>query len=304
MKSFASYLMRGRAQAILVAVITWVMGLIMPPLNMITGSIVGLVTLRKGAVEGLIVLTVIAMLISGVAFMSKAGSHLALPLLGSIGLILLPVWFLAAVLRTTISLAFTVTVAALLGCLGVIAVYLMLGDPAAWWYNQLNDFLGAALQRSGMISQNQLDQGLKTMAGVMTGFVMSALILSSLFSLFIARWFQSLLYNPHGFRQEVYELRLGNLLAVVSIIVIAASIFLSGSIRLFALDLLIVLGTVYLLQGTALIHAVLNALGKSKGWLVALYIILFIIPHAVLLVAALGLLDRWMNFRGRVGHRT
>jgi len=62
-------------------------------------------------------------------------------------------------------------------------------------------------------------------------------------------------------------------------------------------DLVIVLVLLYMLQGLAVAHASVAARGVNAAWLVALYFVLMMVP---MVVAIAGLLDTWVELRGRV----
>lgn len=284
----------------LVVTVCWAVGsLLLPPINMLTGAIIGLITLRKGALEGALIMLGAALMLGLLAFISTWSTTLSATLLVSLGFILFPVWLLAALLRSTVSLGLSVTVAAVMGILGVIAVHVALGDTSAWWYGELNRLMKPAFGGNGAITPEQFERGLRMMASIMTGLMSAGLIISALVSLFIARVMQAMLYNPGGFKQEFFQLRLGSPLAIVTIALLAISIFTNGGAHRFVIDVLIVLGSIYLLQGTAIVHAIIAKTGRHVAWLIALYVLLFVVPHAAALVAALGLTDRWVDFRAR-----
>ena len=56
MKSLASFILRGPAQAILVTVLTGVLALALPPLSLISGAAIALITVRKGPQAGAIIM--------------------------------------------------------------------------------------------------------------------------------------------------------------------------------------------------------------------------------------------------------
>src|SRR3569623_887288 len=56
MRALAQYIMRGRMQAMLVAVAMAILSLILPPMNYLSSAVIGLVTLRRGWQEGLIII--------------------------------------------------------------------------------------------------------------------------------------------------------------------------------------------------------------------------------------------------------
>jgi hypothetical protein len=60
----------------------------------------------------------------------------------------------------------------------------------------------------------------------------------------------------------------------------------------------------FLLQGVALVHGAVAALGAAKGWLIGFYILLFIaLPHSFTVVSAAGFADSWLDFRKRMAGR-
>jgi hypothetical protein len=133
----------------------------------------------------------------------------------------------------------------------------------------------------------------------MTGAFAAALVLQWLLGLFIGRWWQAQLYNPGGFGEEFRSLRLPRLLGVAGVLLL----LLIGVAPVPGLvpDLLIVLMSLYLLQGLAVLHQVHHARGLHIGWLFGLYALLVVfMPHAELLVACLGLVDVLVNLRARL----
>ena len=51
--------------------------------------------------------------------------------------------------------------------------------------------------------------------------------------------------------------------------------------------------------GNAVLHATLANLKASKAWLIAAYILMSLLPQAMLMVVITGLLDPWMDLRRR-----
>src|SRR3569833_696175 len=56
MRGFAQYIMRGRVQAMLVAVAMAILALVLPPMNYLSSAVIALVTLRRGWQEWLIII--------------------------------------------------------------------------------------------------------------------------------------------------------------------------------------------------------------------------------------------------------
>ena len=146
--------------------------------------------------------------------------------------------------------------------------------------------------------RDALKYTLESVAGIMTGIVSSAIVLSTLLGLFIARWWQALLYNPGGFKAEFQSLQLGKPFAIVTAGLMVLAFLSLGGISNMAKDMSIVMLALYMLQGIALVHAIVAGLSASIGWLVAFYVILLVaFPQVMALLAISGFVDTWVNFR-------
>ena len=291
--------MRGRSAAVLIAASTAVLFWLFPPLLIVSGAVVALVTLRRGAAEGAL-LAVLA----GSSAGALAGLLLGLGAMWPMVSVLLacwtPLWILAWLLRATVSLSVTLRAVALLGLLGVGGFYLVLGDPAVWWSQTLDGLRqGLTMLPSGeRATLEQLLDLLRSWAPLLPGQVVSAALLFVLAGLLLGRWWQALLFNPGGFRPEFHQLRLGRPLALLALALFGAAV-LSGWPALS--NLVLVLGTLYSVQGIAVAHALVFKLRLSPAWLLLLY--LFLVPLLSQLVMALGIADAWADFRTRVRPR-
>jgi len=126
----------------------------------------------------------------------------------------------------------------------------------------------------------------------------SGLLFGVVLSLLLGRWWQSALYNPGGLAKEFNELRLGRRLSVVGILLLVIAGFGSSDL---AIMLVLVVLSVYLIQGLALVHGIIASRGLNKAWLLGFYIMMFLLPHLVLMpLAVFGLTDTWIDFRKRL----
>ncbi|TPW18202.1 MAG: hypothetical protein FD130_368, partial [Halothiobacillaceae bacterium] len=110
-KTLAAFILRGPLQAIGVALLSGLLAFVVPPLTIVTGGVVALVTLRNGAKAGLIVVAGTAGVLAVLAYAALSELSQLLTYLTSLVLAVIPVWGLAWVLRTTVSLSKTVLVA-------------------------------------------------------------------------------------------------------------------------------------------------------------------------------------------------
>jgi hypothetical protein len=125
MRGLASFIMRGRLQAVLVIALA----AILPVLNIFSGAVLALVTLRKGSQEGMLNLLIATCLTVILAVLLFGSTW---PAIGLLGTFWLPLWLLSGVLRHTIALAATLQLALLLALLALLGGMLAIGDIGAW----------------------------------------------------------------------------------------------------------------------------------------------------------------------------
>ncbi|RNE91487.1 DUF2232 domain-containing protein [Marichromatium sp. AB31] len=293
MKSLASFIMRGPSQAALVAATSALLSVMIPVFGVVAAAAVGLVTLRNGARGGALV-ALLATLGAGLFYGLVFGAPLLV--LGVLLLFWVPIWGLALVLRYSRSLALTVESASLLVMLGLVLVYAIVGDPAVFWARLLELMREAALaaQPDGAAANAAL---FGELARWMTGAFAMALTFQVVLALFLARWWQAQLYNPGGFGEGFRAYRLHRAFALLALLLIAGWALVRGP-GLLA-DLALVAGVGLLLQGLAVVHQLRVQRGSGTGWLVLLYVLLVLLPQMAVAIAALGLLDVWVDIRAR-----
>ncbi len=298
MRAVASFAMRRRSNAIMVAVVFAMFAILLPPVAYLGSATVGLVTLRQGPRPGL---WVILGSFLGVALLGLLIFENAAPALFFLLFLWLPLWLIAWLLRSTASQPLALEGAALLGALALVGAYLVIGDPAPMWRGALEAIVKPALEQAGMESDTAAVQAaLDQVAGLMNGVLAASLFLSLVLSLLVARWWQAQLYNPGGFAQEFHTLRFHKSVGGVAIAVLVAAWLLPGEPGHFAVDLSLTVLVLYLFQGLAAVHGLVAISGANYGWLVALYAFMFFaLPQMLMLLAAVGLADVWLNFRTR-----
>ncbi|WAK01338.1 hypothetical protein [Methylobacter sp. YRD-M1] len=271
------------------------LSLIMPPVSIVSSASVALVTLRRGAFEGLYVLVC----------SSAAASLLGLFLLGSYQFALLysmvlwlPVWLISIVLREGRHLSLAVEFAVLIGVLGVVGFYLYEAEPAAMWKAALSHMVPPN------VPVDEIQRTLDVLSHYMTGVAAAGTVFGLLFGLFLGRWWQSVLYNPGGFKQEFLSLHTKPRLAMGSIAVVAVAWASSGALSEVAWNMTILLFVLYTCIGTAVLHAVFASMKLGRYLVPMFYLTLFLIPHAMLPVALVGLSDAWMNLRNKISNQT
>lgn len=303
MKALAGFIVRGRPQAILIAALSGMAAFLLPPVSTLTNylgaAVVGLVTLHINPLQGLLVLGAAALLT--VLFYQFAGVP-ALAVAATVLVLWVPCWLISVVLRHTVSLASAMRFAAALGVCALLLVYGLYGDPAPWWFERLQQ-LASALEEAnlfpgGLPADEPLLEGLSRL---LTGVVLASLMLGAVCSVMLARWWQSLLVNPGGLHREFCELRLGQATGVLTLGVMLLGQFTEGAVSDLGAQAAMIMLVPYLLAGLAVMHALVASTGRGRGWLIAVYVMLMILPQALLVLAGAGLLDTWIDFRRRFG---
>ncbi len=285
MRAIAEFVMRGRTQAIGVCLL----GASLPPINWLCTAVVSLVVLRKGIGEGLFVLLWACLPL--VVFFYIYGDVTPIIALGG-------TFCLAFILRTTLSWELTLSAAVVISALGSLIFELTAADLIAQLVDRYLDFLLEVQTQASNANELATRVILPTEAearNILFGFIAMGFALSMLAFLILARWWQSLLYNPGGFGQEFRNIRLSPVLGVVLVVVLAACYGLGGFARwanLLAIPLL--------MAGIGFVHWIIAEKKMSRSWLVSFYLLLILMFQLVLpMLATVALLDSWMNLRKR-----
>jgi hypothetical protein len=301
MRAIAAFIMRGRLQAIIVAAGLALLGGLFPPGWLLSGGVVGLVTLVQGPREGMLnafAATSIVVLLSGVLALQPA-----LQAVGIFVLLWLPiVWLLALVLYQSRSLALTLLITALLGGAIVMVVYVLVDAPAQWWYSHVIEQLLPMMKQAGMEIPDQaaFEADMRDASRIMTGTLAAIISFGLAVSLLIARWWQSEVTRPGAFGDEYRNLRLGATAAVITALLVVPAWITNGGFAEITSNLLIVALVLFMFQGLALGHAVVKQFGNNPAWLVVMYVVIvFSMPYGLLFAAVLGVLDNWFDFRAR-----
>jgi hypothetical protein len=299
MREFAQFIMRGRLYAIVIAGSLGTLAVILPPFSLFSGATVGLVTLRHGIKEGLII-TAGAALIVAVAFLVMIGrADLSFPLL--VGLWLpnvLGCW----VLQTTQSQTATLLVIGGFAALFAMGMHLVTGDVTTWWQQWIEQVMSQANIEG--ITVEQLTQTSALI--LMNGLVAMLFGLNLMLTILLARWWQGLLYNPGGFVKEFYALRLPR--NFTFFVILLSAVVLTGvldSKTHILTDLFIIAVMMYLFQGLAAMHGMAAVRGLPQLWLLPVYLGLFFLPLDFIIgLATFGITDSLINLRGNPPAKT
>lgn len=295
MRALATFIMKGRAQAVPalvgLTVLSWNFSLI----SLFSTATVALSTLRQGASEGAVIMALAALPVTLVGWLLLGSPW---QVAGYTLLLWVPVWLIAIVLRETGSLATALASAAALGMLAVLGVYMVADDPAALWQEELRKFLQPFLeQQKSAPEAESLARSLSVFARLLTGMVAAGSVLTLVLSLLIGRWWQAMLFNPGGFRAEFLKLRLTAPLAYLWLGLLAMAWMGGNGLAEVAANLAIPLFVPYLLAGFAVLHALLS--GGGGFWLAGIYVALLFVSPLIMMIVLLGFTDTWLDWRRR-----
>ncbi len=291
MNFLATYIMRGRMQAMLVASSLALLSLMMPPVSVVSSATVALVTLRRGAYEGLYVLGCSSLAAALLGFLALGNFQFALLY---VMVLWLPVWLISIILREGQHLSLAVEIAILIGIVCVIGFYLYAPDPVALWKAVLSQMIPADVPVADI--QRTID----ILVHYMTGVIAAGSVFGLLFGLFLGRWWQANLYNPGGFRQEFLSLSTKPRISIGAIVVLIIAVTSPVGISEIAWNVCILLFVLFTVIGVAVLHYAFSMMKLGRYMVPMFYITLFLIPHAMLIVGLVGLSDPWLNLRKKI----
>ncbi len=276
MRPLAEFVMRGRLQAVAVAGLG--IGSLM--FAWVGAAAAALVTLRKGMTEGAFVvfwalLPAIAVLVYG-----QDVGPLCMLLVSAVT---------AEVLRSSRSWPLAL-------CSAVVG-----GLVSAWaLYYGAQDYLVSVLATVQPVLDQLQAQSRGQLPQILTGDIAavigSSTVLWSGLAVMLARWWQAILYNPGGFREEMWSLRLP---AVLTVSLVAAMLLLSqaGEVyRFWGVMCLLPL----IAAGLSLVHGLVGRFSLGRVWLVVFYIALLLFGPLWAVLILTAIVDSWIDIRGRL----
>jgi len=280
MRALAEYVMKGRSQAVIIAVIAT--GSII--FSWVGAAIIALVTLRQGPKHGSYVL--LWTMLPALVLASMGDTTPVTTLLGAM--------LGATVLRLTGTWSWTLVATVVSG---LITGLLLL----AFGQGYIEELLKLLNETLTQLS-SQSGEGSPLVTGEPTPLQIAGLLgLSNAFTvamcLVLARWWQALLYNPGGFGDEFKRLRLSPQLAIGLLLPGLALSTLGSDYRLWA----VIFSVPFMFAGFALVHALVAQKNMKGGWLTVFYISwLLLDPMKALLIVA-AVVDSWVDIRKRLG---
>ena len=281
MKALAEFILRGRLQALIVALI----GSFFP---LISSAAIALVTLCKGAKEGTLLFLWVSL---ALVLLQQAGSEN--PLLTAVSIVSLGLTVLSAeVHRVMASWQWTLLAIVVIAVVSAQGFGLLMATS-------VSSLVATAQEMLNAVNSQEQDAklGIAFTEPMLLGLVATILAIGCLMSLMLARWWQAGVQNPGGFQQEFHAFTVEAKIALILTAILIAGQFFSKSAQIWfdiaALPLFI--------AGIALIHYAVKQFGQGKQWLAFLYAGMIIVGKPVtLLLVVLGLTDSLIDLRSRL----
>lgn len=274
MRALAEIAMRGRTYAIGLSMA----GAVLPLLTWVSASIISLVVLRKGAIDGAIVLlwTMLPLCVT-VYFIGDPSSTTV-----AVGAAIL-----AYVLRITVSWELTLVTTLLLSVIASLVFQYTASDVLLVFVN-----LYMEIQKQLSVEMNY-ESAKEQFLGVFAmgqAYTMFAIVI-------LARWWQSQLYNPGEFKTEFHQIRAKPVFVSGLLLLSVACIFfgdpLSRWIPLLTMPLAV--------SGLAMLHWLGDFRSVGGVWILIFYLLLiFFFQYIYPVLIVLALLDGYLNFRQRL----
>ena len=293
MKNFASFTLSGKFPAFTVVFGFLLFALIFPLSAILSGAAVVLITLHAGPKNSfsIVLACIIALALVSSVFIGNA-------LLGAVTAAaqLLPSFILAVILYSTRSLSLSMQAAAILGALAFIIVSALFPNSDQFWQQSLSSILATVLETGGYNAEQSALLIAQT-AKFMTGLLIASIVLVHSSILLFGYKLKCLVNDSKQFEQDFQQMRLGKVLAVLTLLVGAWALVAQSA---YAAQLCGILSIVFFLQGMAVIHTTTGTMTKGKLWLIIAYILVIFVPQAILVVILLGILETFFKIRERV----
>jgi len=284
------YILSGRLQAVSAITLSTLISLLLLPefiylfnpfFYLISGSVVSLLTLKKGVLYTLQLLVLSWFILIVLSVVTEWSTQ-------EVIIIWLPILLLSGILRYSENQGTLIFFAGL----ATIIFYLIIGDLSTWWHEGLNIAFEQALPAEHIEAYQLLSNSIAKLMNTLAMFYISITIL-------FARWWQSRLLNPGGFRKEFYALRIPKIVLPFFVVIVILAFSVGDFRQDIFRDILGVLIFMYLIQGLSLVHRTIDKLKLSVSWLIVLYCLLMFVPQMGLIISCFGIVDTFFGWHNK-----
>lgn len=290
----ARLILKGPSQAALIVATLAILGVLLIPAVWMSAAAIALIALVKDNRQTLFVVA-----IATLGTMVFATLIFATPAMAIYFLLVawLPAWAAAVVLSRTTLVASLQMIAGLSSVL-IIGLYSFYPEMGEIWREPLDLLVQQIMAQSqGGIELSKLQQIEELAIKMIPGFLACSVLLGTMISLFLARWWQSVILNPGGFAKEFQALNLGKTMSIIAVLIMVAAVLIASEI---GYSMLLIVLTMYTTQGISILHAVFKGRQLNKVWLYFIYLVMFISPEVAAMLILMGIADAWIDFRGRL----
>lgn len=260
------------------------------PGTFIASIVLAFVTLRNGAKFGAVVLAWVA--IPAIAFAVRG--HFSA--FGIAWVHCFVVYIAALTLRNTHRWNDVLLVLTLVGCAVVMAAHGFIPDVNAVWHSVLTRLMGT-LTASQSVPSEYWPRIIDLYSRIGTGVVTSTLMIFMFLELMIARYWQSIIYNPGALKVEMLKLRIHRWVSLILPIAVILAFITHNTVLI---DMMPVILFPFIVEGLIVLHAAAVAKPNWRFMVPVAYVATFVFTYFICLWALIGFLDGWVKFPSRI----
>lgn len=287
LKQFGPWLNHRQFNAGIIAFVCVMSTLVYMPGTFLASIVLAFVTLRNGAKFGLAVLAWIA--VPALALMIK---DVFANIFTMTFIHCLIVYVLALTLRNTQRWNDVLCIMTLVFIAFVGLIHFFIPDVASEWQKVLMQFMQNWVS-NGQTEPAYWPEIVNMFSKVGTGVIGFALMCFMFIELMLARFWQSIIYNPGAFKINMLKIRVNRWVALLLPISLALVIFTNN---MTITDMLPVILFPLMVAGLVLIHCVAMSKSQLRFIVPIVYVFTFVFTYAICLWAIIGFIDAWFNF--------
>ena len=297
MRFVARLLMRDFRWAIAVTGGTLICSIFLSILGVISAASVSFVTLREGARVGfrLIAFSTLVVVLLDLLVLQLVDGHL--DFLYVCAVLWFPALILGYVLRRSESQASALVVVAIIVGTYAGVFRFTVGDTQQFWYTQISPILTQLYDNQEIGIQ---DSTIQSIANQMHHVSVAMLFAFYSATILLARWWQSELFNFGGFGDEFKKIKMPRItvyiVALIGVLVVSQALI--GSQSGLVMDIFIIFTLLFAFQGLSVVHFRARSIGLARGWMIAFYSLVLLLPQlSGLILATTGVADGFADFR-------
>ena len=297
MRFVARLLVRDFRWAIAVTGVTLICSIFLSILGVISAASVSFVTLREGGRVGfrLIAFSTLVVVLLDLLVLQLVDGHL--DFLYVCAVLWFPALILGYVLRRSESQASALVVVAIIVGTYAGVFRFTVGDTQQFWYTQISPILTHLYDNQEIGIQ---DSTIQSIANQMHHVSVAMLFAFYSAIILLARWWQSELFNLGGFGDEFKQIKMPRIavyiVALIGVLVVSQALI--GSQSGLVMDIFIIFTLLFAFQGLSVVHFRARSIGLARGWMIAFYSLVLLLPQlSGLILATTGVADGFADFR-------